>query len=82
MNTIDRIQAHDSILCRYFCIEFIDCMLKFKSLLEYTNSFSLNEYKKWQNSIKIFSVKSKKVKMMKIYCNVCNGNRAFKNPKI
>ena len=33
-------------MCGYFCIGFIDFMLKGKSLLEYTNSFSPNEYKK------------------------------------
>ena len=31
-------------MCGYFCNEFIDFMLKVKSLLEYTNLFSLNEY--------------------------------------
>ena len=35
-----------TIMCRYFCIGFIDFMLKSKSLLEYTNLFSPNEYKK------------------------------------
>ena len=33
-------------MCRYSCIGFIDFMLKDKSLLEYTNLFSPNEYKK------------------------------------
>ena len=33
-------------MCGYFCIGFIDFMLKGKSLLEYTNLFSPNEYKK------------------------------------
>ena len=37
---IYRIKAYDSILCGYFCIGFIDFMLKSKSLLEYTNLFS------------------------------------------
>ena len=27
-------------MCRYFCIGFIDCMLKGKSLLDYTILFS------------------------------------------
>ena len=45
ITNICRIQAHDSIMCGYFCIGFIDFMLKGKSLLEYTNLFS-NEYKK------------------------------------
>ena len=39
-------QAYDSIMCGYFCIRFIDFMLKGKTLLEYTNLFSPNEYKK------------------------------------
>ena len=43
---IYKIQSHDSIMCKYFCIEFIDFMLKGKSLLEYTNSFSSNDYEK------------------------------------
>ena len=41
-----RIQAFNSIMCEYFCIGFIDFMLKGKSLLEYKNLFSPNEYKK------------------------------------
>ena len=32
-------------MCGYFCIGFIDFMLKGKSLLDYKNSFSPNEYK-------------------------------------
>ena len=43
---IPRIQAHDSIMCWYFCLGFIDFILKGKSLLEYTNLFSLNKYEK------------------------------------
>ena len=37
------IQAFDSIMCRYFCIGFIDFMLKGKSLLEHKNLFSVND---------------------------------------
>ena len=33
-------------MCGYFCIRFIDFMLKGKSLLEYANSFSPNHYEK------------------------------------
>ena len=43
---IYKIQAYDSIMCGYFCIGFIDFMLKGKSLLEYANLFCPNEYKK------------------------------------
>ena len=44
---IYRIQAYNSIMwgCWCFCIGFIDFMLKSKSVLEYINLFSLNEYK-------------------------------------
>ena len=43
---IFRIQAYDSITCGYFCIGFIDFMLKGKTLTEYTNLFSPNNFKK------------------------------------
>ena len=45
---IYRIQAYDSIMCEFFCIGFIDFMLKDKSLLEYTNlyEYRVYEYKK------------------------------------
>ena len=51
-NNIFRIQAQDSIMRRYFCIEFINYMLKGKTLLDYTNLFSLNEFKKNDQVIK------------------------------
>ena len=43
---IYRIQAYNSIMCGYVCIEFVDFMLKIKRLLEYTNLFSPNDYEK------------------------------------
>ena len=43
---IFRIQAYDSIICGYFCIGFIDCTLKGKSLTNFTNLFSPNNFKK------------------------------------
>ena len=46
VTNIYRIQEYDSIMCGYFCIGFIDFVLKGKSLLEYTNLFSPNDYKK------------------------------------
>ena len=51
ITNIYRIQAYDSIMCGYFCIGFIDFMLKGKSLLECTNLFSPNEYKKNNKTI-------------------------------
>ena len=41
-----RIQAYDSIMRGYFCIGFIHFMLAGKTLTEYTNLFSLNNFKK------------------------------------
>ena len=46
ITNIYRIQAYCSIMCEYFCIGFIAFMLKGKSLLEFTNLFSPDEYKK------------------------------------
>ena len=46
ITNIYRIQAYDPIMCEYFLIGFINCFLKGKSLLEYTNLFSPNEHKK------------------------------------
>ena len=43
---IYKIQAYDSIMCGYFCIGFIDYMIKGEGLLDYTNLFSPNEYEK------------------------------------
>ena len=46
MTNVYRVQAYDSIMCRYVCIGFTDFILKGKSLLEYTTFFSLNDYEK------------------------------------
>ena len=43
---IFRIQSYDSIMCGYFCIGFIDLMLKCKGLTDFTNLFSPNDFKK------------------------------------
>ena len=39
-----RIKAYDSIMCGYFCIGFIDFMLAGKTLTEFTNLFSPNNF--------------------------------------
>ena len=44
---IFRIQAYDSIMCGYF----YDFVLKCKSLIEYTNLFSSNDFKKNDDTI-------------------------------
>ena len=51
-SNIFRIQAYDSIMCEYFCIEFINYMLKGKTLLDYTNLFSPNDFKNNDQVIK------------------------------
>ena len=43
---IFRTQAYDSVMCGYFCIRFIDYMFMGKSLTEYANLFSPNNFKK------------------------------------
>ena len=43
---IFRIQAYDSIIHGYFCISFIDFMLAGKTLTQYTNLFSPNNFDK------------------------------------
>ena len=39
-------------MCGYFCIGSVDFMLKGKSMLDYTNSFSPNDYEKNDKIIK------------------------------
>ena len=42
---IFRIQTFDSIMCGYFCIAFINFMLARKTLTDFTNLFSPNNFK-------------------------------------
>ena len=41
---IFRIQEYDSIMCGYFCIEFIDFMFNGNSLTDFTNLISPNDF--------------------------------------
>ena len=43
---IFRLQAYDSAMCEYFCIGFIDFILKGNNLRDFTNLFSPNDFKK------------------------------------
>ena len=43
---IFRTQAYDSIMCAYFYIGFINFMFKGKTLTDYTNLFSPNDFKR------------------------------------
>ena len=49
---IFRIQAYDSIMCGYFCIEFINYMFDGKSLIDFTSLFSQHDFKKNDKIIK------------------------------
>ena len=51
ITNVFRIQAHDSIMCRYFCIGFIDFMLAGRKLTDYTKFFSPHDLKKNDNII-------------------------------
>ena len=45
-SNIFRIQSYDSIMCGYYCTEFINYMLEGKTLLDYTNLFYPHDFKK------------------------------------
>ena len=51
VTNIFRMQAYDSVMCGYFCIGFINFVLKGKSLRDFTNLFSPNDFKKNDNII-------------------------------
>ena len=42
MKNIYKIQAQNSIMCEYFCLGFIDFILKSKSVLIYMNGYDKN----------------------------------------
>ena len=44
-HNIFRIQSDDSITCGFYCITFIEHIISGKTLLDYTNLFSPNDYK-------------------------------------
>ena len=45
-HNIFRIQDNDSVIFGFYCIAFIEYMLAGKTLLDYTNLFYRNDYKK------------------------------------
>ena len=53
---IFRIQAYNSMMWGYFCIAFIDFMLVGKTLAEFTNLFSPDNFKKNDDIILIYSM--------------------------
>ena len=50
--SIFRIQDYNSIMCGYFCILFIEYMLKGKTLIDFPNLFSPWNFEKNDNIIK------------------------------
>ena len=46
IHNIFRIEDDDSVMCGFYCICFIEYMLAGKTLLDYTNLLSPNDYKK------------------------------------
>ena len=48
---IFRIQEYDSIMCRYFRIGFLDFMHAQKSVTQFTNLFSRNNFKRNEDII-------------------------------
>ena len=71
------IEAYYSAMCVYICIDFINFMLKGKSILKYTNLFSPNKYKKnniiilkyfqWWKSIVMFAINTENLKTLKYH---------------
>ena len=51
---IFKIQAKNSIICEYFCIEFIGFMLAGKTWIDYTSLFSPYDFDKNDNVILSF----------------------------
>ena len=45
-HNIFRIQNSESVMCGFYCIAFTEYMLAGKTLLDYTNLFPPNDYKK------------------------------------
>ena len=57
-HNIFRIQDNESIMCGFYCIAFIEYMLAGKTLLDYTNLFSPNDYNRNDKIIyKYFKIK-------------------------
>ena len=48
---IFRVQGNNSVMCRYFCIGFIDFVLAGKKLTDFTSLFSPYDFKKNDNII-------------------------------
>ena len=57
-------QAYDSVMCGYFFIWFIDFMLKGKSLTDFKNRFSPNNFQKFDKSLIVFYATSGRISVV------------------
>ena len=62
IHNIFRIQDNESIMCKFYCIVFVEYMLAGRTLLDYTNFFSPNDYEKNDKIIYYRYFKNKYVK--------------------
>ena len=74
-HNIFRIQNDNSIMCRFYCIAFIEYMIGGKTLLDYNDLFSPNEYKKTFVSLIINSVGVPVYKFCSRNKYICNNFR-------
>ena len=51
-HSIFRLQSGVSVICGFYCFAFIEYMIAVKTLLDYTNLFSRNDYQ--QNDMLIY----------------------------
>ena len=88
ITNVYRKQGYDSIICGYFCIGFIDFILKDKNLLEHTNLLSRNEYERndkiilkyfqqlkrlrWKSYIALFAVSIENLKNLSYHTSYKN----------
>ena len=49
--SIFRVHSYDPIMCGYYCIGFVNFMLKGNSLTDFTNLFSPNDFRKKNDDI-------------------------------
>ena len=82
MTNIFRIQAYDSIICGYFCIGFINLMFKGKTLTEYTNLFSPNDFKRNDDTILNYFMNNTYLQKMESYCLKCKKYTKNINPQV
>ena len=79
---IFRIQAYDSIMFGYLCIRFINFMFEGKSLTEFTNLFSPNDFKRNDDAISNYFMNNTYLQKMEPYCLKCKKYTKNINPQV